>query len=161
MNDQSVELKNIKSKVAYNIFVNKKECIKKKYYWENYLDSPINFTWTSIWNFKLKEIAINKYREFNVKCLNNLLPNKVNLLKWNVSQNNVCDNCNTTEDLEHYIFKCKVLNLFWDKIRNLIHSISDGNICVNFETLVKGHNIDDPSCKIINIVLIVASICGI
>ena len=135
MKDQSVELKNIKSKVAYNIFVNKKKCInKKQYYWENYFDSPINFTWTSIWNFKLKEIAINKYREFNVKFLNNLLPNKVNLLKWNVSQNNVCDTCNTTEDLEHYIFKCKVLNLFWDKIRNLIHSISDGNICVNFET---------------------------
>ena len=49
------------------------------------------------------------------------------------------------------------ISFVWDKIRNLIHSISDGNICVNFETLVKGHNIDDPSCKIINIVLIVAS----
>ena len=44
-------------------------------------------------NFKLKEIAINKYNKFNVKSLNNLLPNKDNLLKWNISQNNLSEIC--------------------------------------------------------------------
>ena len=76
-----------------------------------------------------------KLKEFNFKFLHGILPCNVNLKKWKLKSNDVCDVCERSQTIEHLLFSCKYVQPLWKKVSQLL------NINVTFQTLLGVDNV--------------------
>jgi hypothetical protein len=59
----------------------------------------------------------NKFKVYKWKLIHYILPGKELLFKWHITTNNLCNNCQITENCEHFFFECKRLETFWRIIK--------------------------------------------
>ena len=57
--------------------MNKKRVSRGEGYWKTVLQLPHDFNWKQVWNFKIKKIPINKYKEFSFKLIYNIFQIKL------------------------------------------------------------------------------------
>ena len=69
---------------------------------------------------KVKLIKDKKICEFNYKMLNNCLPCKTNLFKWNIVTDSKCNLCGKEENAEHMLFLCFPKYKFWQVCLKLL-----------------------------------------
>ena len=52
----------------------------------------------------------------------NILPTPVNLFKWKLKDNDLCEHCRETGHIIHAFFYCKEVNLFWKFVEEIIRN---------------------------------------
>ena len=66
--------------------------------------------------FVFKNMKENKFKVYKWKLIHYILPCKELLFKWHITTNNLCNNCQITENYAHF-FECKKLETFWRIIK--------------------------------------------
>ena len=82
------------------------------------LSATINISKT--YTIKLRLIKDRKICEFNYKLLNNCLPCKTNLVKWNIVPDSQCNYCGKEETAEHMLLLCLHKFQFWRSCLNIL-----------------------------------------
>ncbi len=59
-----------------------------------------------------------KLKEFNFKMLHGILPCNVNLKRWKIKCNDLCDVCGQPQTIEHLLFNCTYVRPLWDKVES-------------------------------------------
>ncbi len=111
---------NTRSKWFYNRLVKykvkKAKAIKR---WSQYFSCEID--WTIVYVNKYRFQFQVKFADFNFKMINNILPTKLNLLRWKKVENANCIYCNAeVHDCKHMLWDCKILTTLWQKVANVL-----------------------------------------
>jgi hypothetical protein len=85
----------------------------------------------------------NKFKVYKWKLIHYILPCKELLFKWHITTNNLYNNCQITENYEHFFFECKRLETFWRIIKNLFSKLKLGEHILNLKNLVTGYKIKE------------------
>jgi hypothetical protein len=88
--------------------------------------------------FVFKNMKENKFKVYKWKLIHYILPCKELLFKWHITTNNLCNNCQITENYEHFSFECKRLETFWRIIKNLFSKLKLGEHILTLKNLVTG-----------------------
>ena len=116
--EQSLELQNFTSKLAYSILVTKKyETPFQEEVWHKVLKIE-NIDFAKVYTKKIK-IEDKKLAEFNYKVLQLILPCGLNLKRWGIHDNNKCNLCNVTHDIPHLLFYCTKAEAVWKTLSRI------------------------------------------
>lgn len=110
------------AKDFYRLFVDIKfiKPITQKY-WKRTFETQNVIIWKSIYEQKIINMCDKKVSEFNYKILNNLVTCKSNLMKWKLSDNDLCDMCGTNkQDTEHMLFTCPSIQSIWVSLKKVL-----------------------------------------
>ena len=127
------EVKSLKCRNFYAEFVSLKlEVPTAIYKWEE-LYYFANFEWKYI--FKLPYIVTREtsLQSLQYKILNRYIPCYENLHRWGKEPSDKCLHCGQTDTIEHFLFSCPDLKVFWSTFNDWwynIHSFS-----INLSTL--------------------------
>ena len=134
----------LSSKCFYSILINEKYFAEGPQYWTNILNSDTN--WKVVFQRNLRGIKENKLKQFNFKLLYNLLPVKIKLFIWQLSNTDTCEPCACREDLNHAFLTCKMNVSFFTKLQHLIKHVYDKDLQIDSFLLLKIQketNLDD------------------
>ena len=114
VNNKSKSIQKVKNNELYWILVRHKQCkpiiIEK---WQTKLNIEINEKdWNTILTIP-RTVRDTKLRAFQYKVLYNLIICKDYLHKIGKAPNNLCDKCNNTEDIMHFLHDCEETSTFW------------------------------------------------
>jgi hypothetical protein len=93
--------------------------------------------------FVFKNMKENKCKVYKWNLIHYILPCIELLFKWHITTNNVCTNCQITENYEHFFFECKRLETFWRIIQNLFSKLKLGEHILTLKYLVTGYKIKE------------------
>jgi hypothetical protein len=85
----------------------------------------------------------NKFQVYKWKLIHYILPCKELLFKWHITTNNLCNNCQITENYEHFFFECKRLETFWWIMKNLFSKLKLDDHILTLKNLVTGYTIKE------------------
>ena len=92
-------------------------------FWNNTLpQTDLSVNWGDTWLFKLKQVKDNSLIQFNFKFMYNILPTPVNLFKWKLKDNDLCEHCPETGHIIHVFFYCKAVKLFRKSVEEIIRN---------------------------------------
>ena len=77
---------------------------------------------------------------FRWKLLQFIIPTKSHLFKWKISTDSLCNVCK--EDYDHFFMSCKYLDMFWNKINEMLKKMKFENN-IRLQHLVFGYKIFD------------------
>ena len=86
----------------------------------------------------------NKLKIFRWKLLQFIFTTKSHLFKWQISTDSLCNVCKVEEDYDHFFMSCKYLDMFWNKINDLLKNLKENNIIL--QHLIFGYTIFDKEC---------------
>jgi hypothetical protein len=69
----------------------------------------------------------NKLKIFRWKLLQFIIPTKSHLFKWKISTDSLCNVCKVEEDYDHFFMSCKYLDMFWNKINEMLKKVKFKN----------------------------------
>ena len=83
-------------------------------------------------NLKRLDIS-NKIKEFQWKCIHNIIYTESRLRKKKVSNGrcHLCKDSNIQEDLQHLFLKCNIVNRFISNITILLNTLDMGTVNIN------------------------------
>jgi hypothetical protein len=93
--------------------------------------------------FVYKNTKENKFKVYKWKLIHYILPCKELLFKLHITTNNLCNNCQITENDEHFFFECKRLERFWRIRKKLVLKLKLGEHILTLQTLVTGYKIKE------------------
>ena len=64
------------------------------------------------------------------------------MFKWKISTDSLCNVCKVEEDYDHFFMSCKYLDIFWNKINEMLKKVQFENN-IRFKDLVFGYKIFD------------------
>jgi hypothetical protein len=137
--EKIINTKDVKVKIMQKI-LNKKSLPKCQDKWNNFYNEE--FHWPKIWtNLKRLDIS-NKIKEFQWKCIHNIIYTESRLRKMNLSNGkcHLCKESNIQEDLQHLFFKCSIANCFISNIKILINTLEMGTVNINEKNMMFGFN---------------------
>ena len=79
---------------------------------------------------------------FRWKLLQFIIPTKSHLFKWKISTDSLCNVCKVEEDYDHFFMSGKYLDMFWNKINEMLNKIKFENN-IRLQHLVFGYKIFD------------------
>ena len=100
------------------------------------------FHWPKILiNLKRLDIS-NKIKEFQWKCIQNIIYTESRLRKKKVSNGRcyLCKDSNIQEDLQHLSLKCNIVNRFISNITILLNTLDMGTVNTNEKNMMFGFN---------------------
>jgi hypothetical protein len=56
-----------------------------------------------------------------------IIPTKSHLFKWKISTDRLCNVCKVEEDYDHFFMSCKYLDIFWNKINEMLKKVQFEN----------------------------------
>ena len=129
-----INMDKLVNKDFYNIIKNK-VFVKPIgiHFWTTYLDIQDFQNITDLYQFIFKILLENKLKIFRWKLLQFIIPTKSHLFKWKISTDSLCNVCKVEEDYDHFFMSCKYLDIFWNRINEMLKksnlkTISDFNI---------------------------------
>ena len=122
-------------------------------FWQNILGLPETFVWKDVFQFKFNKIRDNYIKQYNFKLIHRILPSKDNLFIWKIVQSNECEICREKETIEHFIFRCKKLRVFWKIISRIIYFIFKIEIEIDMKMLLIGYKIDKRKFTLLNFLI--------
>jgi len=88
--------------------------------WCDYFECNAN--WHNVYVNKYKNQFEVKIIEFNFKMINDILPTKLNLMRWRKVEDSNCIYCNAkVHDIKHMLWDCYNINLLWQTIANIFN----------------------------------------
>jgi hypothetical protein len=84
----------------------------------------------------------NKLKIFKWKLLQFIIPTKSHLFKWKISTDSLCNVCKVEEDYDHFFMSCKYLDIFWNKINEMLKKVQFENN-IKLQHLIFGYKIFD------------------
>jgi len=157
---QILEIKNIAhltNKLVYNLYIEEKyENPKSQDKWiANY---PIleAAEWEKIYKMPFFYCRETFLQSLQYKILHRILNCNYNLYKWGIKDTPKCDHCDSVDTLEHFLFECYKVNMFWKSIQKWLYGIT--GISINFTLLevIFGFMSDDDYCFCRNFVIFYA-----
>ena len=100
--------------------------------WQNHYPEVI-FDWDSIYLLPYEVARETALHSFQYRLLNRYLPCKVALKKWKIEENDLCNECNEIDTLEHFLVQCIKLKPFWDSLLEWWNSIYE--VTIKLQTL--------------------------
>ena len=85
----------------------------------------------------------NKFKVYKWKLIHYILPCKELLFKLHITTNKLCNNCQITENDEHFFFECKRLEKFWRIRKKLVLKLKLGEHILSSQNLVTGYKIKE------------------
>lgn len=117
--------------------------------WMKYFDIETTYPLRMSLNFIFNYLIENKLKMFRWKLMNYILPNKFLLFQWKMIENNLCQNCQKTENYEHFYIECLLLQDFWEKVRTVLRNCHL-NIKISLKNIVIGYKIQDQNYYALN-----------
>jgi len=117
----------------------------------------INPEWETIWTFKIKNMPVKKIAQFNYYLLHDKIPHKQNLRKWKISVTDVCDDCSMLENCLNYMYECKRVKTYWDKISTIFSVILGLKFEIKLKHIICGHALGEMAHENQNIIIMVAA----
>ena len=138
-----IDMDKLVNKDFYNIIKNK-VFIKPIgiHFWTTYLDIQDFQNITDLYEFIFKILSENKLKIFRWKLLQFIIPTKSHLFKWKISTDSLCNVCKVEEDYDHFFMSCKYLDIFWNKINEMLKTVQFENN-IRLQHLVFGYKIFD------------------
>ena len=68
------------------------------------------------------------------------------MFKWKISTDSLCNVCKVEEDYDHFFMSCKYLDIFWNKINEMLKKVQFENN-IRLKDLVFGYKIFDRICS--------------
>lgn len=137
---REVDIKKIKLKdIQHNLKKEFKPKCQGK--WDE-IYTNISLNWKTIWQ-NLKMIHIfNKVKEFQWKCVHNIVYTESRLFKMKLSNGicHLCKNRNLSENLSHLFFKCVVTKQIVREIQHLINIINTDILVIEEQNMMFGFN---------------------
>ena len=107
----------------------------------------------------------SRLRILHFKILHNIYPTNILLHKMKLKTNDKCEECQTTDYMEHFFFQCKKLNGFWQYVSTTIYKTTHCKIQLSETTALFG--IAKPNYPLlstkqlnkINHILLIAKMC--
>jgi hypothetical protein len=62
-----------------------------------------------------------------MKLLEFIIPTQSHLFKWKISTDSLCNVCKVEEDYDHFFMSCKYLDIFWNKINEMLKKVQFEN----------------------------------
>ena len=124
-----INMDKLVNKDFYNIFVKPIGI----HFWTTYLDIQDFQNIIDLYELIFKILIENKLKIFRWKLLQFIIPTKSHLFKWKISTDSLCNVCKVEEDYDYFFMSCKYLDIFWNKINEMLKksnlkTISDFNI---------------------------------
>jgi hypothetical protein len=122
-NDLTVDIHKALTKTICNCFIKLKyetpSALKK---WENIYDpSP---DWKDIFKLPYVSTRETQLQALQYRIVHRFLPCKKWLCDISIVNSNKCDVCDSEDTIEHYIFQCNPVRIFWSKIEQWWNSTS-------------------------------------
>ena len=119
--NKRVYIKGCKSKVLYNMFVQRvlSRCNMESIYAREFCFVNNSNMWENVYNQKVVHIKSPRLKEFNVKILHNFLPCGKVLSKWK-GMSDKCAYCDHIETVKHMLYECQRLRDMWDFISDIL-----------------------------------------
>ena len=73
---------------------------------KDFLMEKYQTTWQGIYEAKIKDMMIQKIKEFNYKLITNVLVCGNLVCKWNTNVSEKCDVCNKLRTVKHMLYDC-------------------------------------------------------
>ena len=138
----------------YSLFLEKKKVNFFTFkFWQRWLNLPESFSWKDILYFKFKRIKDNRIKQFNFRFLHRILPSRDNLYKWKIVNSNQCGTCNEIETIDHFLFYCKQVKVYWKIISRMIYFIFEEEIIISMKMLLIGYRLENPKFDLINVMI--------
>ena len=102
--------------------------VKWEQIYENYI-----FDWESIYHCAFICARETALQSFQYKVINRFLPCNALLYKWNKSDTDLCNDCQTTDSIEHFLVQCSHLENFWMSFFTWWKTVYD--VLINVKTL--------------------------
>ena len=81
-----------------------------------------NTQWNHIWSFR-RHLPDTKLVQFRYKLLHKIIPNKILLYRWKLSDNPLCNVCHRQETYKHLLVECNPILNVWKQICNWLLTI--------------------------------------
>ena len=152
-----INVKNMRTKEFYSLVLKYRstESLSLQY-WRYKLGLSFDFEWKNVLLFKLKDIKLNKVRQFNFKLLHNILPFKINLCRWKLASDTSCLFCDEEETFTHIMLQCSHVSNFWTKLISLCYTMFKTRITADEKMLLIGYEIHDKQFMLINLLIVFA-----
>ncbi len=112
-------MKNMKSKLYYQILIDKKFTSNyMQNVWEREFNIE-NIRWDTVYK-NLWEINDRKLCEFKYKILTNILSNRSLVSRWNKNITNKCVYCNEIQNVKHMLYECPRVKNAWILIGSIL-----------------------------------------
>jgi len=130
-------------------------------FWERKFPN-YTFNWDVIWN-KLPQCT-NEARliSLNWKILHNIYPTKTMLYKMGIEESNVCDKCNVTDHIDHFIYFCSKINVIWKSVNSIISFKLKKQISLSVTDVLFGvdiYNTSDADIVSMHHIIAIAKLC--
>lgn len=100
----------------------------------------MDFDWSNIFKSPFQCARETALQSFQYKILHRFIPCKYNLKKWNKEDSDECKWCNDIETIEHFIFSCPHIRIFWNELFTWWHQITLTNIQLECMDIIFGIN---------------------
>ena len=152
-----VNLASVKTKQLYSILVEtKKRDISVIYFWQEKLEVSQLFDWNDLFSFKFGKIFNNNVKQYNFKLLHRILPFKENLVKWKITSDIICRDCNDVETINHVLLFCPEVKSYWKKVMDIIYFLFNIDISMDEKILLIGYDVNNQNLILLNFMLVVA-----
>ena len=142
----------LKTKTFYEILTENNTLISRvQPYWQNKVfNNPIGQNGLEI---RLKSIKDIRLKNFNFKFLYNIVPVKSNLFQ--LSDDDLCPECNIKEDILHAFLLCERVKAFWKWLGNIIKKLKADYVTFNIDSavIIYGFNIENKTFKLLNFIV--------
>ncbi len=128
------------SRSMYSYLISKKAV---KSHMENYWSVKFSHSifrtdWQNVW-FLCTHMQERKLGMFRYKLLHNILPCKLLLHRWRLSESPQCNVCKVVEDYQHLFINCKMVKHAWQYMCNLFTKLGMQNISPSLKVIMMGY----------------------
>ena len=153
-------LKTMTAKQYRDLITKDKACTPcSQLFWQNRYQYEINENHWKAPSLSTKE---ERLRLLQWKILHNIYPTNILLQKMKLRDNNRCSLCHEIDFIEHFFWRCKKLQLFWDNVKQTIFLKTDLQISLDEQAVLFGYKVDQMKLKhnkTVNHILLIAKMC--
>lgn len=129
-----------KSKLYYNFLIDRSDSFAPG---PSKLSKTLNVDIKIIFRslVQIRKLTKNtKYIMLQFKLIHQILACNSYLYTTKIRKNPLCESCNETDSIEHYIFSCVNSTQFWQTLINWYNQIQNCNIILDYKTVLLGPN---------------------
>ena len=164
INNDKINIENLKSSSLYSSFVSKiaKEPTTVKKHEDVFSAVNYQFNWKDIFLTPIEKTLNTKLREFQYKFFNRILYTNDMLYKFKKVQSLSCYLCRADiETLEHFLFCCLQVEVFWKEILSLFKDNLKITKCFEITDTFFGINKQDTYALLLNYIILKGNISSI
>ena len=132
---------------------------------ENFWKRKFNFDISQHYIIAHNATTESRLRLLHFKIMHNIYPTNILLCKMKIRGNNLCDNCQVTDFIEHFFIECNLIRDFWKHVTSYIKSSIDVAIKLSSKDILLGidyqnhKNIKKKDINYINYIILLGKLC--